>query len=232
MKSVAVLLSGKMRTLDSCIWGIRRLVPPHADFYVYAVQDEDAHKAALVNPRCVMTEQEPLLPERSIYFRTFPQGGHGVQQQLRQLYSKYRMWSLYESQNIKHDWIIRIRSDNIFLTSLDDLDKCDLAVYIPPHGNWFGLNDQFAHGPYDLMREYFTRWLKLDEYIDSGGVFHTERFLKWSMRELPIRRTSVWVSILRKDNTIEGPWHNTAWDDPDVSIPIEVIKAGTLNSMT
>mgnify|MGYP006280617737 CR=1 FL=1 len=70
------------------------------------------------------------------------------------------------------------------------------------------------------------------DYIDSGGVFHTERFLKWSMRELPIRRTSVWVSILRKDNTIEGPWHNTAWDDPDVSIPIEVIKAGTLNSMT
>jgi hypothetical protein len=219
MKTIAVLVSGQMRTLDKCYRQIKTTMPKNADYYVYAVKDEDSHKASLLDPRAILVEPEPQLPERSVYFRTFPQGGHGVQQQLRQLYSKYKMWQFYKSQNIHHDWIIRVRSDNIFLTSLDDLSKTDDAIYIPPHGNWFGLNDQFAHGPRHLMETYYQRWDYLDEYIDNGGIFHTERFLKWALRDIKVLRSTVWVSILRKDETLEGPWHNLAWSDPEIDIP-------------
>lgn len=228
MRSVAVLLSGKMRTLDQCANGLRRLVPPHSDIFVYAIQDDDAYKASILKPTALMVEPEPHLAERGKYFLTVPNGNHSVQSQLRQLYSKWRMWTFYESLGLRHDWIIRVRSDNIFLTPMEDIETCEHAVHIPPHSNWFGLNDQFAHGPFELMKTYYQRWLRIDEYVDHGGIFHTERFLKWALADVPVIRSKVWVAVLRPDGQIDPPYHSERWNDPAVEIPQQVINEGIL----
>ena len=78
------------------------------------------------------------------------------------------------------------------------------------------------------MKTYYQRWLRIDEYVDNGGIFHTERFLKWALADVPVIRSKVWVAVLRPDGQIDPPYHSERWNDPAVEIPQQVINEGIL----
>ena len=68
----------------------------------------------------------------------------------------------------------------------------------------------FAFGNYENMKTYFTRFQRLDEFIDRKGMFHPETFLCWSMmdKKIIIQRTNAVFWSLRKDGSRIEPNYN------------------------
>jgi hypothetical protein len=60
------------------------------------------------------------------------------------------------------------------------------------------------------MKTYFTRFQRLDEYIDIKGMFHPEIFLAWSIidKKIMIQRTKTVFYSLRKDGSRIEPNYN------------------------
>ena len=240
MKKVAILVCGQMRTLDKTYDQIKSIYP-NADFYVHSVLDEDTEKAFLLKPKVLIAEPQYEMAERVEYSWTMSRGCHGVQNVLKQLWGLDKVWNIYEKYGEKHDVVIRWRPDTLFSTFPEDLEtiteKNLNCIFIPRFFNHSGLNDQFAFGNYRNMKTYFTRFKKLDEYIDKGeslgkcSIFHPETFLAWHLlisEKIIIQRTKAVFDILRKDGSrikprydthtwwrSEGKWVSTpAFDDP------------------
>lgn len=198
----AVLISGQMRTADQCAAGIRAIYP-NASFVVHAAADADADKAFLFRPAVVVIEPQREMPERREYTWQSGRGNHGVQRTLKQLQCLKRTWQVFEASGIDADVVVRCRADLLFLTPPEP--PTSDGFYVPAFANWWGLNDRFAWGSRDVMRLYFNRLDVLDEYINQGGVFHSESFLAWAMRDVPVRRTRAVTASLRGDGTRDEP---------------------------
>lgn len=200
--NVVVLISGQMRTADRCAAGIRSIYPD-ATFVVHADQDANADKAFLFRPAVVVVERQHEMPERREYTWQSGRGNHGVQRTLKQLNCLRRTWQIYEASGIEADVVVRCRPDSLFLVKPEP--PTPDGFYVPAFANWWGLNDRFAWGPPDAMRRYFMRLDRLDEYIDEGGIFHSESFLAWAMKGIGVRRTRAVMASLREDGTQDEP---------------------------
>lgn len=200
MKTV-VLISGQMRTAEHCAAGIR-LIYPDVPFLVHAAADADADKAFLFKPAVTVIEPQHEMPERREYTWQSGLGNHGVQSQLKMLRCLQRTWQVFEASGIEADVVVRCRADLLFLVEPEEPTP---EFHVPAFANWWGLNDRFAWGPVDAMCRYFTRLDVLDEYIDQGGVFHSESFLAWAMRDVPLKRTRAVTASLRGNGTRDEP---------------------------
>jgi hypothetical protein len=221
---IAVIISGKIRTLGKCAATLSRVIPKSADKFVYLSGEADLDDVAELNPRHIVVEPEQEIAERSAYTLQIGRGTHSVQGSLRQLHSLARAWKHFEDLGYTHDWVMRLRCDHLFLREIEPIEDWEHGIYIPEHENWYGLNDQFAFGSRDIMEKYFRRLERLDEYIDSGGIFHSESFLRWviDQADVPLRRTRVWTVIMRSDNTFSGPFWGSQFGDVGSGIPIDV----------
>ena len=212
MPTLAVLVSGQMRTLDRTVDSIKAALPG-ADFFVHAVQDQDSDKAFLLRPKALCIEPQHEMPERKEYSWQMGRGCHGVQGVLKQLWGMERCWRLFESYGEEYDWIVRCRADLMFLAPPEPLEKLGPAVYIPKFCNFFGYNDRFAFGPTTAMKRYFTRLRHLDEYIDARNIFHPESFLAWTLKDVLVRRTQAIFSTLRPNGVLTTPAYKAEWGD-------------------
>lgn len=210
MKAV-VLVSGQMRTADQCAAGIRAIYPD-VPFVVHAVADEDADKAFAFRPVVTAIEPQREMPERREYSWQMGRGCHGVQGLLKQCWGLLRVWRAFEASGIEADVIVRMRPDLDFSVPPEPLCLDD-AIHVPTFANWWGINDRFGWGSRDVMRRYFTRLERIDEYVDAGGIFHHESFAAWSVAGVPIVRTRAVFASVRKDGTRDEPvWRFDAGD--------------------
>lgn len=209
---VVVLVCGQMRTADVCHESIRACYPD-ATFVVHAVADEDSDKAFLFRPAVTVIEPQREMPERTEYSWQMARNCHGVQGVLKQLWGLKRVWQVFESSGIEADVIVRCRPDLFFYVPTEP-PAAD-CLHVPTFHNWGGLCDRFAWGPTDVMRKYFTRGDRLDEYIDAKGQFHPETFLAWAMRGCEVRRTRCVFASVRKTGRRDFPvWHRHWGDEP------------------
>jgi hypothetical protein len=103
---------------------------------------------------------------------------------LRYLYLQTIYIDLVDEQT---ELIIFIRPD------LMPIDKFYFKKYLkntkeittPKWGHYEGHNDRFAIVPYFLAEQYFNRFYLLHEYAKTHKNLHAERFLKWTLREIP-----------------------------------------------
>ena len=197
-----MLISGQMRTADQCAAGIREIYP-EATFVVHAVADDDADKAFLFKPAVTVIEPQHEMPERREYSWQMGRGCHGVQRVLKQLWGLRRVWHVFEASGVEADIVVRCRPDLVF--SVLPEPPSGGGVWIPTFANWWGLNDRFAFGDRDSMREYFTRLDRLDEWIDLHGMFHPETFLAYAMQGCAIRNSRAVFASLRSDGTRDEP---------------------------
>lgn len=215
MKKVAVLVCGQMRTLDQTYNQVKSIYP-NADFYVHAVFDEDAEKGFLLKPKVFFSEPQHEMPERLEYSWNIARGCHGVQRVLKQLWGLEKVWNIYEKYGDKHDVIVRWRPDTLFFVPPENPETITEEnlnhIFIPKFSNYHGLNDRFAFGNYENMKTYFTRFKRLDEFIDKKGMFHPETFLGWSIvdKRIGIQRTNAAFWSLRKDGSRIEPNYNAA----------------------
>lgn len=213
MKKIAVLVCGQMRTLDQTYQQIKEIYKD-ADFYIHAVLDEDTKKGHLLKPKIFFSEPQFEMPEKVEYSWNLARGCHGVQRVLKQLWGLEKVWELYENSGDKHDIIIRWRPDTLFIENPEQSEEIeeelDNKIFIPKFFNYWGLNDRFAFGNYEVMKIYFNRFKKLDEFISIKGMFHPETFLAWSIisQKIDIRRTKAVFHTLRKDGSKIEPVYN------------------------
>lgn len=206
----AVLISGQMRTADRCAAVIRSIYPDAA-FVVHAVADDDAEKAFLFRPAVTVIEPQHEMPERREYSTQMGNGCHGVQRVLKQLWGLRRVWQVFEASGIEADCIVRCRADLTF--DVPPESPATDALHVPTFCNYGGVNDRFAFGGLTAMRTYFTRFDRLDKYIDLGNVFHPETFLAWAMHNTVARWSRVVFATLRPDGTRDEPqWYGELGD--------------------
>ena len=208
---VVVIIAGQMRTAEHCAPGIRAIYPG-ASFVVHAPLDENAEKAFLFRPAVTLIEPQPELPERHQYTLQVGRGCNGVQRNLRQLWGNQRAWKAFEMSGIEADVIVRCRPDLLFYRPPEP-PEADEFLHVPTHSNFWGINDRFAWGSPAIMRRYFNRLDRLDEYIDAGGIFHAESFLGWAMAGVRVSRSQAIHASLRGDGTVDEPIWSDPWGD-------------------
>lgn len=215
MHRVAVLFSGQCRSLDVCYKNILDTFRG-CDIFMHTYLDEDSHKADLLNPmRCVI-EPDKQMPERKEY--TFKVGRycHGVQGVLKQLWTLKRSYEIYLNSGLTHDWIIRCRPDLFFTSKLeDDIYTWGCDLILPKFSNWWGYCDRFAIMRPGFAKAYFTRLNDIDNYIDDGGIFHPETFLKAAMDKTNcvVSRTSLTFDTVRKNGELVKPTYDDIYGD-------------------
>lgn len=214
----AILVSGQMRTLDLCHPSIERHIIYRPAFqemggyqvYSATAQDEDAHKVSLFRKLLGETRPQPLMDEKG-YQEKVGLGCYGVQVVLRQLWALQRVWQLMDGDGFRPDWVVRLRPDCWFHNDMEDLKDCDPnCLYVPTFHNFFGLNDRFAFGGYEVMKVYMNRLDNMDEYIAAGGIFHPESHLKWTMERagIKVKRTQILFDLVRKTGEHVKPQWN------------------------
>lgn len=216
--TTAVLVSGNMRTLDVCYPTIERHILKRLlggfDCYSSTALDEDYLKVDLFRGVLGMTEPQPMMDEKN-YQQRIGLGCYGVQVVLRQLWALRRSWQVMLMAGVPSaQWIIRLRPDCWFHNDIEDLNECDPAcIYVPTFHNFYGLNDRFAFGGYDAMKVYCNRLDTMDDYIASGGIFHPESHLKWTLARagIEVRRTQILFDLVRRGGLhVKPQWNHDA----------------------
>ncbi len=73
--------------------------------------------------------------------------------------------------------------------------NCPETINIPNgkdfrHDRWFGINDQFAFGTLEIMREYMCLYDRIIEYLNDGSILMGEVLVKHCLdkNKIPLRR--------------------------------------------
>jgi hypothetical protein len=220
----AILISGQMRTADVCNENAWKHVAKRVPFtgretFIHAAADEDAHKLKLYGPKRAVVEEQPQLDEKN-YGQLIGLGCYGVQVVLRQLWALQRVWQIMEGDGYRPDWVIRLRPDCWFHNDMEDPMDCDQnCLYVPTFHNFFGLNDRFAFGSYEVMKVYMNRLDNMDEFVTARKLFHPETHLKWTMERagIEVRRTNILFDLVRKNGQHVKPQWNHDCDYGDVT---------------
>ncbi|HEY1763275.1 MAG TPA: hypothetical protein VGF85_00030 [Opitutaceae bacterium] len=218
----AVLVSGQMRTLEYCLPSIQKHVLSRIGSYdviAHIAEDEDAWTVEMLEPRKCAVVKQPNFDEKNFVHRS-GRGVSGIQQVLRMF------WSMEESNRLRHeveaetgvayDWVVRLRPDTEFFSDIEDLAACDpAAVHIPTFCNYWGLNDRFAFGGGAAMDAYHMKCGLLDSYVEQGGIYHPESFLKWAVDRagIAVRRTEVIFDSVRKNRSRITPHWDASMGD-------------------
>jgi hypothetical protein len=210
--------------LSACFQSIVSCLPSDVEFYVHTVDDKYASFATLLSPKRVTKQIDSPVSERRVYHNQYQPSFHSVQSQLRTWHTETAAWNNYVSSGDSHDLLFRLRADLILIGKLDHLKADTGVVYVLPHGSWGGVNVNFSYGTPSSMELVFNKLSVLDEYIDSGGIFHAEKFQKWALRHNTIQFTKVWAPILRPNFIVDGPYYSPNWGDPVVEGIDEIEK--------
>ena len=103
----------------------------------------------------------------------------------------------YERKNnIEYDYVIRIRTDIIFLPdcinyiNFYEKDFIHIKDYAPFEsiGPGYAINDYFAIANPDLMNIYANVYSNLDKMINEGAAINPEMLLGYNIKDLPIKK--------------------------------------------
>lgn len=192
--SVAIIISGHMRTFAACLPTLKWQVLRHygkPEFFVSTVRDERTETWRELErhfPGCEIhvsvEESQPdiELPEPwkgkgwAPYAISVPQ-----QAVLKQLWQLSRAWKLYRvTRSCEHATVIRTRPDIWFSGFLPRVPASNHAL-TPWWGRFGGVNDRFAVMGQDAARAYFAAFDSMHEMAAEGAPLHPETLVRYSM---------------------------------------------------
>ncbi len=100
-----------------------------------------------------------------------------------------------------YDIYVRVRPDIIVGSiNFEQYDCTGNNIYIPEGNDYGGINDQFAFGSYEVMKKYYSVYLKYDELWNEGVSFHTETMMLHNLDKAGVNivRLPVTEYILRE----------------------------------
>lgn len=123
--------------------------------------------------------------------------------------------SQYENENnFIYDCVIRFRPD-ILLEENIKINKDDLSkLNIPLHGDFDGINDQFAFSNSKNMNLYSQINNRMNKYVKVIGSLCPEKFVKMRVKEcgFEINRPEIKYKLVRNDtNVFDNKYFEEKW---------------------
>ncbi len=224
---IAVCISGHFRKLDSHIDALNRFLindPLNEyDLFIHTWNVTDRNGSSL-NEDIVYKKYKPkiMVIEKPIIFAATQLmldkniGKYDINGVMSMFYKIEKCNQLKldfeSSNNFKYDCVIRFRGDVELLQPLhinkDDLHK----LAIPLHGDYYGLNDQFAYSNSDVMNKYSSTFSNISDHL-VNRVFNPEIFTKETVikHKLELVRPSVQYIIRRSNNDIFSNSTDSTW---------------------
>jgi len=99
-----------------------------------------------------------------------------------------------------YDVYVRIRPDLMFSGKINfDQYNYENKIYIPEGNDFWGVNDRFAFGSYEVMKKYYSVYVNHADLWDEGVTFHTETMQLANLKKqgVEIVRIPITEMILR-----------------------------------
>lgn len=157
----ALIYTGHLRTWSQCRDNHRQMLWPYSnDMFMHTVEDlklTDFH----------------ILDGVSHRYNQRRRGETSVANTLNQWHNNFIGFALVPKV---YDVYVRVRPDIVFdkPVRFNDYDCTGRTIYITKEKDYGGVNDQFAFGNYDVMKDYYSVYLNHAQLFDSGVEFHTE----------------------------------------------------------
>lgn len=222
----AFCFSGELRSIDKTYQILKDRVMSRFSnydiFYHTWKDDPDLHKLNIIendpNTKNILIEDRVTLPEKEIY-HTKRRKEVFVQGLLRQLYCLKQCNSLKKqheiSNSFRYDIVVRIRPDiflvnNTFLEPSAETWNMKDFVYTTDHDDHHGYNDRFYFSNSENMDYLSDRLDVLDRYMNLGGIFHYETFLKFCVGDLNLQvcRSNMEFVLLRSNGEMSSEMLN------------------------
>lgn len=111
-----------------------------------------------------------------------------------------------QENNFTYDCVIRARADLCFEQTIDiKAGNSFNYLYVPKHGDFNGLNDQFAYGSSEIMDKYSSLYSNIHKYYGDGLVMDPEILTDYHVRRqmLPVLRPNLKYLIRRGDGSVQ-----------------------------
>jgi SAM-dependent methyltransferase len=163
----------------------------------------------LYNPKKLVIEPNrhfeitPLMQKRLIDHRDIS----GIVSMIYKIEACNKLKQEYESENnFKYDLVVRFRGDLFVETPLptDSISNFD-SLFLPFHGNFAGINDQFAFGSSAIMDKYSSLYSNLEEYLQAGAYMHPEKIFQYNVdvNKIPIAKVNFRYVIRRANGLVQ-----------------------------
>ena len=214
---IALCLSGHLRSFERTFQSLQEQLLKKTDCDIFLhiwepenkrLKDQIFYRAQqLYSPKKVVMESQKHFEVTSEMSKRIidPRNHAGVLSMFYKIEVCNNLKREYENENnFKYDCVIRCRPDLFFENnfSIDDM-KDSNSIYLPPIGDFGGLNDQFAFGSSELMDRYSCAYSNIDNYFNLGCAFNPEFICKFhcDTHKIPIKRTNISYYILRENGS-------------------------------
>ena len=183
---VAICFSGLVRTFNECFPSYDKILNKYdCDLFGATTPNEILKDYSFKN--LIIQDDEWIEQTRYTDFQSPETGVQNALRQFKYIELANNARREYEqSNNIKYDFIIRTRFDNLLIKDIPDLNILDPEVIHIPSGHdhpmlypGTGINDRFAMGGDRVMNIYSEKLGKVDEFMATGRRFHPETIVKW-----------------------------------------------------
>lgn len=221
---IAIAFSGHLRSFQQCGNSIAKniIAPLNADVFVstyqtvghYAYYDRNTVR---MSTHSVLNDIRSLFAPKLIQYNSAPSRNfERYRKYLSDARSHNSVLSMFEkeqkglelvkayeqSNNVKYDVLIRMRPD-VFVEnqiSISDVENSinDGCLYVPAFAHFYGINDQFAFGRYDIMETYFSLFSNIDNLV-GRCKFIPEHLLKLHLidHKIKVKQTDIQYFIQR-----------------------------------
>jgi len=229
---IALCFSGQIRTLEKCIDTINETIiqklPNKPDIFCHFSPENSSDEALvekLLSPKlCHFEPDEDVeIVNTDLFNECYnkrhedglphswgPRTKEGVEQILRQMYSVYMSNELKkqieEKEQVKYDIVFRMRPDQRYYGTLEDLSLVkEGEIRVPKHDWHYGINDRFSFAKSDTMDKYAKMYLNIQELLREKGAFFHPETIAWKnckLNNISILPTNIVCMRVRKDGTV------------------------------
>lgn len=214
---IAVYCTGFLRTFKTHIQALKdSLGKFDIDFYFYVVSNEyecDTYINSSTNIDTILKECNPKLSiiEKENSVQTIPNRIKSMWYKLK-IIDQMRQ-NIEQKENIKYDFILKIRPDILLITNLEDMIYSVECITVPKINNisyplysldsYEGINDQLAFGTPYLMSIYCRLYDSIIS-LEEKGIMNSSSMLKAYLLQnnIIIKEVDINYKLLCKENKV------------------------------
>ena len=226
---VALCISGHFRS-DRTFLGIRDYILSNpnieCDIFIHTWNIKDRHGAPLQESKIVAEYQPkryviespkqfnitPLMEQQNFNKRDI----NGLLSMFYKIEQCNELKKQYEKEhNFTYDCVIRFRGDIELLDPIDFQNLDMNKLYVPLHGDYGGINDQFAFSNSKNMDVYTSTFSNIETYLKSNMLLNPEFFTKETISRNNLELARPYIKYVVR--WINGAvWNNETRFEPEV----------------
>ena len=192
-------------------WDMVGSIERHFDYRVSGISSRNIENRIrdIYNPKQLIIEpRKPFHITEMARYKAFGRDANGVLSMYYKIQECNKLKTAYENQyNFKYDFVFRYRPDMLIQSKIIIDPSLNLTqMYIPSHGDFGGINDQFAFSNSANMDIYSSLYERINEYLNEGQILNPEFLLKYHLdkNKIPLTRFNCNYILKRPDGTFQN----------------------------